>query len=91
MSRPSPIQMNVEDTHLTNATPTRYDLPAYDPQNYIETAEYKSVTEMEQLALSAIDCAEEVIERVKEPVTPFMLAKVGVRITAIVARWRRAR
>lgn len=90
MSRPSPINMNFDAVCVDpHAKPVQLDLRAYDPETHRDTAQYMSVTQMEQRALNAIDMTEEVVDNVREPLKPANIARLAVRAGAFIARLTR--
>ena len=82
MSRPSPIRY--DDSLEVAPKLTQYDLPAYDPQSDIGTAEYNitTITEVELKVCEAVDVAELAVEGV----SPFTLTKLAVRAVASLIR-----
>lgn len=87
---PSPINMSFDAVGVDPyAKHVQLDLPAYDPELHRDTAEYMSVTEMEQRALDIIDTAEEVVDNVREPLKPANIARLAVRAGAWIARLSR--
>jgi hypothetical protein len=90
MSRPSPINMNFDDLAVDpHAKHVQLELRAYDPEAHRDTAQYMSVTQMEQVALEVIDQAEEVVDNVREPLKASNLARLAVRASAFIARLTR--
>lgn len=90
MSRPSPINMNFDDLKSDpHAKHVQLELRAYDPEQHRDTAQYMSVTEMEQRALDAIDTAEEIVDNVREPLKAGNIARLAVRAGAFLARLSR--
>jgi hypothetical protein len=90
MSRPSPINMNFDAVGVDpHAKHVQLDLRAYDPEAHRDTAQYMSVTQMEQVALEVIDKAEEVVDNVREPLKATNLARLAVRASAFIARLSR--
>ncbi|MGA1752112.1 MAG: hypothetical protein ACO395_01975 [Pontimonas sp.] len=85
MSRPSPIRY--DDSLDPFAKETQCDLPAYDPQADIGTAEHHitTITEVELKVCEAVDVAE----LVAEGVSPFTLTKLAVRAVASLMRLAR--
>ena len=85
MSRPSPIRY--DDSLDPFAKETQYDLPAYDPQADIGTAEHHitTITEVELKVCEAVDA----VELVAEGVSPFTLTKLAVRAVASLMRLAR--
>jgi hypothetical protein len=85
MSRPSPIRF--DDSLDPFAKETQYDLPAYDPQGDVETAEYSavSITELELRACKAVDATEVIVDGI----SPFTLTKIAIQAIAYVARLTR--
>jgi hypothetical protein len=85
MSRPSPIRY--DDSLELNPNVTQYDLPAYDPQSDIGTAEHHitTITEVELKVCEAVDVAELAVEGV----SPFTLTKLAVRAVASLMRLAR--
>lgn len=87
---PSPINMNFDAVGVDpHAKHVQLDLPAYDPELHRDTAEYMSVTQMEQRALDAIDTAEEIVDNVREPLKPANIVRFAVRAGAFIARLTR--
>jgi hypothetical protein len=82
MSRPSPIRY--DDSLEVAPKLTQYDLPAYDPQSDIGTAEYHitTITEVELKACEVVDA----VELVTEGVSPFTITKLAVRAVASLIR-----
>lgn len=92
MSRPSPINMSFDAAGVDpHAKHVQLDLRAYDPEAHRDTAQYMSVTQMEQVALEAIDVAEEVVDNVSEPLKLANIARIAVRASAVIARLSRSR
>ena len=85
MKAPSPIRF--DDSLDPFAKETQYDLPAYDPQADIGTAEHHitTITEVELKACEAVDA----VELVAEGVSPFTLTKLAVRAVASLMRLAR--
>lgn len=89
---PSPINMNFDAVGVDPyAKHVQLDLPAHrvDPEAHRDTAEYMSVTQMEQRALNLIDTAEEVVDNVREPLKTANIARLAVRAGAFIARLTR--